>query len=273
MRRALVLVAGLTGLGALAVADTPTTCPVCPACPDYSALAPDALNSMRTATDPSVVIGAYAIGVAADPKNGQLLYAYVGRMAELNHPDMADYQARAILKVDPKNPTALSVVAANLADRGEWLTALDTIARIEGKPASPALVQRVAGDIVSHFDRTVNTKALANTIAGKIERLRAAHSDTRAYAAAVRTANATEFKAACPPMASVQSQVIGPTVAKGSYPYSMPQYPTKPTYTPPSMYQPGGSYTPGSSFYPQADTQLYPRYSQFPFVRVVPASP
>jgi hypothetical protein len=146
------------------------------------------LDAIRKAPDPSIAVNAYAQGAAAVTDRTLLEAAYVQRMVELGVPQLADAQARDLMRSKPGNGLAWAVAAFNDAERGRPTEALHEITIAAQHESGDPFVQRTAGQLLAWYDTEADQSQLPADVRSEVSTLRTDLSGRPTYAEAYRTA-------------------------------------------------------------------------------------
>jgi hypothetical protein len=206
-----ILVAGLmAGQPAAFATDSPAT--PAPASdsnlatnPDSTADNPavrDAIRAIERAPDPSSAIAAYAQGVAADRDGVSVEQAYVKRLTALGLPEIAEAQARDLVKRRPDDGVAWAVVAYLDARKGDTTGALQGILIASRQAPDDPFVQRTAGQLLAYYDYKVDHTRIDGTVSAGLEKVRNTLRDRADYAQAYRRATETYDQAPPAPPAA-----------------------------------------------------------------------
>jgi hypothetical protein len=229
-------------------ADAPPAAPVAQAAP--AEVAP-LVEGIRAATDPSTAVSAYAAAVGRTGANDPAVAdAYVRKMVEFNLPDLAESQARELLKQDPKHDVARAVVAYTLGRRGQATDALATIVQAttgEQTPTDP-FVLRTAGQLVAWYDTRADKATLPERLKDDVETMRKKLSPQDTYGLAYGAARDAYNGKASAANATATDLQQTPTAAIPDYTHDAPavtqsQPPVLDnTYSDPSYYNPPYTY-------------------------------
>lgn len=127
----------------------------------------DAVSAIEKAPDPSAAVEAYANAPARD--SVALKQAYVKRLISLGVPEMAEAQARDLVKRRPDDGMAWAVVAYMDARRGKTSDSMEDIVLAVRRAGDDPFVQRTAGQILAHYDLTGDRTKVSNAVADSVE--------------------------------------------------------------------------------------------------------
>src|SRR5438067_4217306 len=127
----------------------------------------DAVSAIEKAPDPSAAVEAYANAPARD--SVPLKQAYVKRLISLGVPEMAEAQARDMVKRRPDDGVAWAVVAYMDARRGKTSDSMEDIVLAVRRAADDPFVQRTAGQMLAHYDVSGDRTKVSNAVADSVE--------------------------------------------------------------------------------------------------------
>jgi hypothetical protein len=114
--------------------------------------------------------------------------AYVKRLTALGLPEMAEAQARDLVKRRPDDGVAQAVVAYLDARKGDTAGALQGILIASRQAPSDPFVQRTAGQLIAYYDYKVDHTRIDATVRAELEKVRDAFRERTDYAQAYQRA-------------------------------------------------------------------------------------
>ncbi|MGE5610871.1 MAG: hypothetical protein ACM359_16595 [Bacillota bacterium] len=124
------------------------------------------------AQDPSEVVAEYSKAKAQAGGNVHFERAYIARMVELGHPEMAETQARAETQQDVNNAMAWAVAAYMDGRRDRVQGALKEIARASGMLPENPFVQSTAAKLLAWHDTRLDRSRLPADVANAAAKVR-----------------------------------------------------------------------------------------------------
>jgi hypothetical protein len=174
---------GLTALGLMSVPATAQDF----GGPSVVARASD-VDAIRYAATPSAAVEAYARATEAAPNDVGAERAFVRRMVDFGHPEMAQDQALDLVNRDPNDGFALAVLAYIGAQDGHFESAIADIVDAAGLRPEEAFVQRTAGQLAAWYDTRESPPVLDQGLAADFAAMRADFAGRSEYDAAYRRA-------------------------------------------------------------------------------------
>ncbi len=199
-----------------------------------------AINELAGAKDASAAIGAFAKGLAVDPRSASLYEAYARKMIEFNTPDLAYSQAQTLVKLDPNNGLGHGVLAYKAQKDGNYGLALMDLAPAVQYAPNEVFIQKLAGGLVGWYNTQGQSAKLPDDVRGSVAKVDAAIGKTLAFANAYNlatvacrraTVNAKELSSTTGAQAAAvptRRYVQQPSYSTVAAPYMPPQYQPSP---------------------------------------------
>lgn len=130
------------------------------------------IQAINDSPDPSVAIQSYARAQAVGGDDVGIQRVYLRRMVDFGLPEMADAQARDLVKRDPDNGLAWGVAAYMNAKRGDTTAALAEIVPAARKMPHDAFVLRTAGQLLAWYDTEADQADLDDSVKRSVESIR-----------------------------------------------------------------------------------------------------
>lgn len=210
---------------------------------DAAAAPNSAIAAIRTASNPSAAIQAYADGYEAYRENPRFLEAFVRRMIDLDSPEQAYSQARLLAALQPENAYAWAAAAYNEAKLGRPAEAAANLLFAINKLPGDPFVLRTSGQLLAWYDAVADREKLDYPAKAAFEGLRKNAQSSPVYAEAYQAA-VTAYSGLPAPMEETPP-ASQPALAQYE-PADVPQNVEYDTSTPPSDYGAGSNYRTGS---------------------------
>jgi hypothetical protein len=223
------------------------------------------VQAIRSAEDPSTAINAFANAQGATPGNMDIVDAYVRKMVELNLPEMAEAQAKDLIKHDASNSLGWAVVAYMHGKRGQTSEALLEISTAAQRMPAEPFIARTAGQLVAWYDVRADRAQISDSVHEAVATTRKQMEGREEFASAYKEASAMYRGQASGPEATQPTGQPAPGQEATVYPPARPgevtvyppaSVPTETYSTYPQVYD-----SPPVYYYP---SYYYPAYSSYP---------